>query len=116
VRFLTDENIAKSTVVLLRDLGHDVLDVKESKWFGYSDDKLLGIATRQKRIIVTLDHDFGNILRYPPERHEGVVLVSLNSPLPIIVNQAIRKLVSGKTASFFKRRLVILEDHQIRIR
>ena len=116
MRFLADENIARSTLLLLRDLDHDVLDAKEQRWFGYADEKLLRIAARQRRIILTIDQDFGNILRFPPIRHQGVLLVQLRSPHPHNVNRILSDFLKHKSQSFFRRRLIVLNEWQVRIR
>ena len=58
MRFLTDENVAKSVVVVLRNSGHDVFDVKESSRQGVADRDLILLARRERRIIVTHDKDF----------------------------------------------------------
>ncbi len=41
IKLLTDENVAWSVVLWLREQGLDVLDVKEMGWFGASDDAIL---------------------------------------------------------------------------
>ena len=116
MRILADENIARSTLLLLRQLGHDVLDVKEQRWFGYADEKLLRIAVRQSRIVLTIDQDFGNILRFPPLSHQGVLLIQLHNPHPHNVNHVLSDFLKHKSQSFFRRRLVVLNESQVRIR
>ena len=61
-KVLTDENIQTSIVGLLRQLGFDVLDVKEQRWAGSSDQDLLDKAYIDKRVIFTHDSDFGKIV------------------------------------------------------
>ena len=61
-KILTDENIQTSIVDLLRQLGFDVLDVKEQRWTGSSDQDLLDKAYIDKRVIFTHDSDFGKIV------------------------------------------------------
>ena len=58
MKLLTDENIATSVVRALRSAGHDILDVKEMKEYGISDQAIIQKAQKQKRIIVTHDKDF----------------------------------------------------------
>lgn len=50
MRFLADENVARSVVLALRNAGHDVFDVKETGWQGKSDDFLIKQALKNKRI------------------------------------------------------------------
>jgi predicted nuclease of predicted toxin-antitoxin system len=116
MHFLADENIARSTVVLLRSLGHNVKDAKEEKWFGFPDERLARIAKRQNRIILTLDKDFGNILVFPPRQSQGILLISIREPVPSRVNATLQTFLKGKSDRFFKKKLVILEETQARIR
>ncbi len=41
LKFLADENIAKSLVRALRQNGYDVKDIKEEKLFGISDKEVI---------------------------------------------------------------------------
>ncbi|MCE2396952.1 DUF5615 family PIN-like protein [Candidatus Poribacteria bacterium] len=49
LRVLTDENVSPKVVAFLRNHGLDVLDTKEQKWHGKSDDELLEIAYHDNR-------------------------------------------------------------------
>lgn len=60
MRFLADEGFPGSAVTVLRRNGHDVVSVSENHP-GASDKKLVGIAGKENRIILTLDKDFGDI-------------------------------------------------------
>jgi predicted nuclease of predicted toxin-antitoxin system len=74
MRFLLDENIARSVVLGLRQAGHDVLWARESMR-GLADDLLLARAKTDDRVVVTFDKDFGELafrLRLPATC--GVVL------------------------------------------
>jgi predicted nuclease of predicted toxin-antitoxin system len=57
---LTDENIARSVVIALREAGHDVLWVKEVMR-GAADDFILARAMAEGRVVVTFDKDFGEL-------------------------------------------------------
>ncbi|MBI3293055.1 MAG: DUF5615 family PIN-like protein [Elusimicrobia bacterium] len=116
MQFLVDENVAHSTVQFLRLLGHDVLDVKEEHWFGLPDDKLVRIARREQRIILTLDKDFGNILVFPPKQAVGVLLIDLRNPHPTAVNSLLKSFLKGKNDAFFRHKLFLLNEWQVRIR
>lgn len=59
--FLADENIDPDVVSHMRNIGLNVMDVKEEQWQGYSDKQLLQIATDTQRVILTHDSDFGRI-------------------------------------------------------
>jgi predicted nuclease of predicted toxin-antitoxin system len=61
MRFLADENIPLASVRRLRDAGHDVAAVSEGSP-GASDSEVLTQATRQSRVILTFDRDYGTLV------------------------------------------------------
>ena len=61
LRFLADENIFPKVVTHLRKLGHDVKGILESDLSQTTDDKIIDIATKEERTIVTFDKHFGKL-------------------------------------------------------
>jgi predicted nuclease of predicted toxin-antitoxin system len=60
MRLLADENVPLKAVQLLREKGHDVLSISESMP-QTADEDILEIATRESRIVLTFDKDFGDL-------------------------------------------------------
>jgi predicted nuclease of predicted toxin-antitoxin system len=75
--FLTDANVFVPMVLGLRNMGHDVLDLKETGLENLSDSELFRMAHDKRRILITMDKDFSNILLYPPGDHHGIIIVKL---------------------------------------
>ncbi|GAG81824.1 unnamed protein product [marine sediment metagenome] len=75
--FLADPNIFVPMVEGLRDRGHDVFDVKEKGLENLSDPEIFRMAQKERRILVTMDKDFSDILLYPPGEHYGIIVVKL---------------------------------------
>lgn len=72
---LTDENIHPELVALLRDYGHDVLDVKETGLIGSTDADLMRRSVAERRVIVTHDGDFGRLAVAAGEPVVGIVFL-----------------------------------------
>jgi predicted nuclease of predicted toxin-antitoxin system len=53
--------LSHQTVELLRELGFDIKDVSEACLRGCEDDKVVGLAERENRIIITLDLGYSSI-------------------------------------------------------
>lgn len=70
-----DENIGRRGLELLRSAGHDVMTVREQSLQGTKDEALFQICAAEGRALVTLDRDFGQVLRFPPEKSAGVVIL-----------------------------------------
>lgn len=116
MKFLTDENLPRSTVQMLRELGHEVKDVREAKLSGFSDRKLFEIAKNESRILVTLDKDFGNILYFPPKEHSGIIVLRLRQPTQKHITSILRNFIQQMDEDELKQSLRIVEDSDYRTR
>jgi len=74
MRFLADESCDFTFVRVLRSAGHDVLAVAESA-AGASDDKVIALAHSQRRILITEDKDFGQLVFAAAASTSGVIHV-----------------------------------------
>ncbi len=77
MRFIVDESTGMAVVQYLRDAGHDVLAVGEVTPQA-EDRQVLLQAAREKRIVVTNDKDFGELVFRANEVHCGVLLLRLH--------------------------------------
>ena len=46
--------------------GHDAVTVLDQRMGGKPDEAVAVVCRREKRVVVTLDKDFGDIHAYPP--------------------------------------------------
>lgn len=75
--YLADENFPVSIAHWLRSLGHDVFHAAE-RCPGASDDQILLMARDQRRVVLTFDRGFGDLLfRQGAAEVAGVVLFRL---------------------------------------
>jgi len=75
VKIKLDENIGRRGVELLKAAGHDVMTVREQNLQGAPDERIFKVCADEKRVLITLDHDFGQVLRFPPEQSAGIVIL-----------------------------------------
>ena len=78
LRLLLDENIGKRVVTALRESGYDVASVLEDAP-GSTDTDVLKRARKEKRILVTLDKDFGALIFRDSESYVGVLFLRLQN-------------------------------------
>ena len=116
MRFLADENIFPAVITHLRKLDHDVISIQEAGFSQTTDDKIVEIATKEERTIVTFDKHFGDILRYPPRNLSGVILIRIHPPLLEDISPALNNLFKNYHKNSFKGRLIVLTKSGYRIR
>jgi predicted nuclease of predicted toxin-antitoxin system len=58
----------------LRERGHDAVAAVEAGLAGEPDERIRAYAIDTGRILLTLDADFANILRFPPAETPGVTI------------------------------------------
>lgn len=81
MRLKLDENIGHRGARLLEAEGHDVTTVRGQGLGGVADERLFQVCRTEARTLVTLDRDFGQVLRFPPETSAGIVVLDL-TPRP----------------------------------
>lgn len=72
MKFLLDVNASGFITYLLRDRGHDVVQVGDNDP-RMSDDQILSWAVKEGRIIVTTDNDFEEMIWRQGRPHCGIL-------------------------------------------
>lgn len=114
--FLTDENIPRNVIDMLRDMGHEMLDVREQRMDGAPDSEVAGLARDERRVLVTLDMDFSNILHYPPGDYAGVIVLRVPKPTRHRVAVTLKEFLAAVKETDIEQSLIIVEPGSYRIR
>ena len=116
--FLIDESMPRRTVELLREHGFTATYVRDVFPAGTSDADIAAYAGTNHMALVTRDNDFGNILEYPPEQYDGIVVLQTpeHSPRDVVLEFVQRLLDEEEVISRISGRLVIVGSNRIRIR
>ncbi|EFK95698.1 hypothetical protein LDC_2295, partial [sediment metagenome] len=77
MKLLLDANIPHSFLRHLQDKGYDVTDVRDISAKPLTDDKVFEFSCKERRILITRDLDFGNILHYPPKGTAGIIVLRM---------------------------------------
>ena len=103
MNFLADESCAGPVVRTLREAGHDVVALAEVAR-GATDEQVLELALNEKRILITEDRDFGELVYARGRSSAGVILVRFDSRArqtkPLTVVEAVSKLGSRLHGGF----------------
>lgn len=115
MNFKLDENLGPTIVQLFRHKGHDCRTVLEEHLGGSPDEAVLAAARAEGRVLVTNDHDFGNVLRYPPGGTSGIAVLN---PPGRASRHVLRILVEGLLSAIEEKtihgKLWIVEPTRIR--
>lgn len=77
MKLLANENFPKASVLLQRKLGYDITYIAED-YQGVTDESVMKVAEVEKRLILTFDRDYGELIykhNYKPEK--GVLYLRL---------------------------------------
>ncbi|MCR4305953.1 MAG: DUF5615 family PIN-like protein [Candidatus Daviesbacteria bacterium] len=76
MKFIADENLGSEVPKCLRGLGIDIIAAADMA-AGKPDPDILSLANNQRRILITLDKDFGELVFKEGLIHPGVILLRL---------------------------------------
>lgn len=114
MKFLVDENVGLSVVKYLRSQGYNVSFGGEDS-AGIQDKEVLEKANREKRIIITNDKDFGDLIFYRSFPHKGVILLRLQDESAKNKIQVIDRLFRHYKDQLRENFIVVTEE-KVRIR
>ncbi len=116
MRFKLDENLPASSAAILETAGHDVDTVVDEGLTGAPDTDVVAAASAEGRILISLDRGLGDIRRYPPGSHAGIVVLRLTDQSPETVSKAIADLASVTEPASLTRANTVLQRGLLRIR
>ncbi len=115
VKFLLDADMPRSSAEVIRSLGFEVEDVRDIGMRAAKDREIIEYALKHKRIIVTKDTDFGEILRYP--EHPGAIIFRLHYPFTSEeLNERLEEFLKSVKEEDLKESIIIVELSRYRRR
>lgn len=113
MKFLIDENIRLEVSEYLITEGHDVKRVPS----GIQNGNVIKLAVADRRILITSDVHFSNILMYPPHKYNGIIRFKIHPPSAVKEVNALKKLLlEVSSQSKFDKRLFVVEENEFRVR
>jgi len=113
MNFLADESCAGPVIRALLEAGHDVLAIAQVAK-GATDEQVLERALNERRVLITEDRDFGELVYARGRSSAGVILVRFHSRArgakAATVVEAVAKLGSRLRNAF-----TVVEPGRVRI-
>jgi predicted nuclease of predicted toxin-antitoxin system len=107
MRILVDENIPRMTVDRLRELGHDVKDIRGTADQGLDDPGLWSVATTDRRLLITTDKGF---TEHRGATHDGILIVRLRQPNRLRIHQSVMNAIGRFQDGEWPGLLVVMRD------
>ena len=112
MKFLVDRCAGRRLAEWLRAAGHDVVESREMG-ADPGDEALLTLAVRERRVLVTMDKDFGDLVFARGAEHAGVIrLPDVPVARRILLISQVLADISG---SDLERSIVTIGNNRIRV-
>jgi predicted nuclease of predicted toxin-antitoxin system len=111
-----NENLFEPIIDYLKNLGQDVLSIRDSGLSGISDEEVYRRACKEKRVIITMDKDFSRMFRFPPEKCGGIVVVKIYKRTVDDTLSIFKKFYTSIKEKDILGNLVIITAEGVRIR
>jgi len=118
VKLIVDECLAKSSILVLKKLGFEILTINDVLHFGIEDEKIFEYASRTQIPLITHDHRFGQIYFDSFLKPPLTIVLQIVSPHPKGTNKIIKRFFSKieKSIESYQGKLIIISENKIRIR
>lgn len=108
--------VAQRVVEKLRAGGHDAVHLREQGLHRHADEQVLAQAEAERRILLTFDLDFGELLALSGGQAPSVVLFRLRNTRADRVWERLRQALESAEEELAQGAIVVVDDRTIRIR
>lgn len=116
MEIFADSCVHSEVVETLRQAGFKVERAIERKLEQSSDEEVFNYVLKTSKVLLTFDHDFGNILRFNIRRSPGVVIFYIENLSRKTITQRVLDFFSQFKEKNLKGKLCIIDvSGQIRI-
>jgi hypothetical protein len=119
MRFFTDHCVPESVAEALESKGHEVLRLRNQMATDAPDPDVIEKAQVLDAVLLSLNGDFSDIVRYPPSTYGGIISMQVrNRPevLAQITERLTRYLRDQSDREHYRGKLLLVEAHRIRVR
>jgi len=123
MRFFADHCVPESIAAALEarghEKGHEVLQLRNQMATDAPDSDVIEEAQTLDAVLLSLEGDFSDIVRFPPSKYGGIVSVQVKNR-PEVLGQITQRLIAylgnQPDRAHYHGKLLLVEAHRIRIR
>jgi len=116
MRFLADQDVWRATVVLLNELGHDVVTAHELGKAAVTDGELLRHAQADGRLLITRDKDYGGLIFFEVVAGAGVIFLRIAPATMGQVHAELARLLVENSQTQLSGAFCVVEPGRYRLR
>ena len=119
LRFFADHCVSNEIIHALREVGHEVLRLKDHLPTEARDVLVIAKAQELDAILLSLNGDFADIVACPPGRLKGIVALHvLDHPeaTGALIARLVAYLMTHPAEEYHRGKLVTVEPHRVRVR
>lgn len=116
-KLLLDANLSPKTRQHLTErFNFNIIDLISENKYGLSDEEIIKLAKKEKRIIITFDLDFGEIYYLSEKGKVGIIVLRIEDKTVESVNKVLDKFFQKEAKNIdLERSLVVIGESKIRI-
>lgn len=116
MKFLADMGVAQRVVQWLREQGHDAIHLREENLHRLPNGLIFEKAHKEKRILLTFDLDFGEIVALSGGKMMSVILFRLHNTKTQNIIGRLKKVIDDSQNALEEGAVVVVEETRHRVR
>ena len=116
MKFKLDENLPRALKAALVGLGYSASTVHDEELSSKPDTVVAAAAKAEGRMLLTLDVEFGDLRKYPPGTHPGIILFRPRSLGALTVAQFVEEFVRDSDVEALAGCVAVVERNRVRVR
>jgi predicted nuclease of predicted toxin-antitoxin system len=111
-----DENLPRRLKRTLTSLNHDVTTAEDEQLLSQPDAIVATAAKAERRMLMTLDVEFGDLRKHPPGSHPGIILFRPRTLGLLSAARFVEEFVRRSDLASLSGCLAVVEPSRVRVR
>lgn len=113
MKFFLDENFPKKAIEIIKEAGHEAVDIRGTEHEGCDDRFIFESAQENKAIFLTTDRDFYHTIPALYPSHYGIIVIALSQPNAVSILVKLRIAINYIRNVEIKSRVLLFTDSKM---